>query len=217
MKVNIWSDIRCPFCYIGKRKFENALNTFDYKDKVEVVWHSFELDPNLKTQPEINIYDFLADLKGISREQAEEMNNHVSKIAQETGLHFAIEKSVIANSFNAHRIIQLAKTKGWGGEAEEEMFKAYFSENKNIDDIETLMQISLKIGLDAKEVKNILSGNGFGEEVRKDESLAHSLGIRSVPFFIFNNKYAISGAQSSEVFLQALNKSWKEYETGINQ
>jgi protein disulfide-isomerase len=114
MKVDIWSDIRCPFCYIGKRKFEKALERFPHSDKVEVVWHSFQLDPELKTQPGVHVYDYLARVKGITRDQAVRMHQHVKQSAREVGLEFNFDSAIVANSFNGHRLIQLAKSKGLG-------------------------------------------------------------------------------------------------------
>ena len=134
MKVDIWSDVRCPFCYIGKRKFEMALSQFPQKDKVEVIWHSFELDPSIKTDATINIYDYLAKAKGQSRAWSEKMHDHVLQSAREVKLDFHFEKAVVANSFNAHRLIQFAKTKDLGDAAEEALFKAQFIEGKNIVD-----------------------------------------------------------------------------------
>lgn len=212
MKVNIWSDVRCPFCYIGKKKFEMALGRFDDKDKVEVIWRSFQLDPNLETKTGINAVDHIAAIKGISQEQAEEMHNHVTRVAKEVGLEFNFEKAVVANSFNAHRLIQLAKTRGLGNEAEEQLFKAHFTEGKNIDDKETLIQTAIAIGLEQKEVEDMLASDAFAKEVKEDESQAHAIGVRGVPLFVFNDKYAVSGAQSPDTFLQALQKSWQEFE-----
>lgn len=211
MKVNIWSDIRCPFCYIGKHKFEAALEKFPHKDEVEVIWRSFELDPNLKTKPDINIYDFFADLKGVTREHAEHMNNQVSQSAREVGLEFNFDKVIVANSFNAHRIIQLAKTKGLGAEAEEQFFKAQFADGRNIDDQETLIQIGISLGLNEKEVREVLASDAYAENVQEDISNAQSIGVRGVPFFVFNDQYAVSGAQSPAVFLQTLEKAWGEF------
>lgn len=212
MKVDIWSDVRCPFCYIGKHKFEQALEQFPQKEKVEIVWHSFELDPNLKTDPGANTYDHLAKSKGIAREEAIQMTQHAANAAKEAGLKLNFDKAVVANSFHAHKLIQLAKTKGLGNEAEEQLFKAHFKDGQNIDDKEALLQIGILIGLDEKEVKEAMSSDTFGEAVLKDELQAQSLGIRGVPFFVFNNKYAVSGAQSPAVFLQALEQSWNEFE-----
>ena len=170
MKVNIWSDVRCPFCYIGKKKFEMALDRFDDKDKVEVIWRSFQLDPNLETKTGINAVDHIAAIKGISQEQAEEMHNHVTRVAKEVGLEFNFEKAVVANSFNAHRLIQLAKTRGLGNEAEEQLFKAHFTDGKNIDDNEMLIQAGVAIGLDEKEIRAMLASDAFTKEVSEDES-----------------------------------------------
>ena len=212
MKVDIWSDVRCPFCYIGKRKFEKALEKFSHKNEIEVDWHSFELDPTLKTNPEVNAVEHIAEIKGISKAQAEGMHAHVTNVAKEINLDFNFEKNVVANSFNAHRLIQLAKTKGLANEAEEALFKAHFTEGKNIDDEETLIQTGISIGLDENEVKEIFSSDAFAEEVKRDEMQAQSFGIRGVPFFILDDKYAVSGAQSPDVFSQALNQAWTEFE-----
>jgi len=212
MKVDIWSDVRCPFCYIGKRKFEKALEKFSHKNEIEVDWHSFELDPDLKTDPAVNAVEHIAEIKGISKTQAEGMHQHVTGVAKEIGLDFNFEKNVVANSFNAHRLIQLAKTHGLANEAEEALFKAHFTEGKNIDDKDTLLGMGVAIGLEEDEVKKIFISDAFTKEVRRDEMQAQSIGIRGVPFFILNNKYAVSGAQSPDIFLQALSQAWTEFE-----
>jgi predicted DsbA family dithiol-disulfide isomerase len=212
MKVDIWSDVRCPFCYIGKRKFEKALEKFPHKNEIEVNWHSFELDPTLKTDPAVNAVEHIAEIKGISKEQAEGMHAYVTNAAKEIGLDFNFEKNVVANSFNAHRLIQLAKTKGLANEAEEALFKAHFTEGKNIDDKKALIEIGLAIGLTKDDVNEIFTSDAFAQEVNQDEMQAQSFGIRGVPFFILNNKYAVSGAQSPEVFSQALSQAWTEFE-----
>ncbi|MEO5649291.1 MAG: DsbA family oxidoreductase [Ginsengibacter sp.] len=210
MEVKIWSDVRCPFCYIGKRKFEMALDKFSHKDKVKVTWHSFELDPSLETNPGINSIEHISRVKGISKQEGLEMHKHVISVAEEVGLNFDFEKSVVANSFNAHRLIQFAKSQEKGNEVEEELFKAHFTDGKNIDDKETLAQIGITIGLDEKSVKEVLDSNAFADEVKNDEQQAQLLGVRGVPFFVLNNKYGISGAQSSDTFLDALEQTWEE-------
>jgi len=212
MKVNIWSDVRCPFCYIGKRKFEMALEKFQHKNEVEVEWQSFELDPNLVTEKDANALDHLAEIKGISKAKAKEMNEYVAQVAKEVGLDFNFEKVVVANSFNAHRLIQFAKSKGLGNEAEEALFKAHFIEGKNIDDNETLVQAAVFIGLDENETREMLASAAFAKEVKQDEMQAQQFGISGVPFFVLNDKYAVSGAQSPETFLQALEQTWQETE-----
>jgi predicted DsbA family dithiol-disulfide isomerase len=211
MKIEIWSDIRCPFCYIGKRKFELALGRFPHKDNVEITWRSFQLDPGLKTQPGLHVYDYLARIKGLSRDETVRMHDHVRQVAREVNVEFNFEKAVVANSFNGHRLIQLAKTRGLGDQAEEYLFKAHFTEGRNIDDTDDLRHIGMAIGLHAGEVEDLLTSDRYSNAVKEDEHLARSLGIRAVPFFILNGKLAVSGAQSPDLFLQALTKAWSEY------
>ncbi|HEU5148072.1 MAG TPA: DsbA family oxidoreductase [Chryseosolibacter sp.] len=210
MKIDIWSDVRCPFCYIGKRKFERALEKFEHRAKVQVVWHSFQLDPQLKTQTEVHAYDYLAKVKGITYEQAVEMHERVIDIGAEVDINFAFDRVIVANSFNAHRLIQLAKVKDVADAAEEALFKAHFVEGKNIDDQEVLVHIGEELSIPVDEVRTMLLSEDFAAEVQKDESLARSIGIRGVPFFILMDKYAVSGAQAPETFLQALTKVWNE-------
>jgi predicted DsbA family dithiol-disulfide isomerase len=212
MKIEIWSDIRCPFCYIGKRKFEMGFDKFEHKNNVEVEWKSFELDPGLKTQTDVNATAHLAAIKGISKERANEMQQYVKGIANEVGLDFNADKAIVANSFNGHRLIQFAKTKGLGNEAEEALFKAHFTEGKNIDDKEVLFEIGKSIGLDENKTRDVLASEAFAKEVKSDEAQAQSYGISGVPFFVLNDKYAVSGAQSPDTFLQALEQTWKESE-----
>ena len=210
MTINIWSDIRCPFCYIGKRKFEQALEQFEHKDKVEVVWRSFELDPYLKTDPDKNLYEYFSEIKGMPIEKAREMNQHVAQAAREVGINFNLDDVVLANSLKAHRLIQMSNVKGLGSQAEEALFKAHFTEGKNIDDLTTLAEIGATLGFELEEVIKTLSSEAFTDEVRRDEAEAGALGIRGVPFFVIDNKYGVSGAQSPATFLQTLNKSWEE-------
>jgi predicted DsbA family dithiol-disulfide isomerase len=211
MKVEIWSDIRCPFCYIGKRKFETALEQFQHRNEVEVEWRSFELDPHL-THTNSNIYDYLAHRKNITREASVDMHRRVTEMAEQAGLNFSFENTVVANSFDAHRLIQLAKKNGLGDEAEERLFKAYFTEGKDISDHLTLIILGDEIGLDSKQVKQMLDSDDFADEVRYEERQAGEIGISGVPFFVINDRYAVSGAQQPEVFLHALEKGWQEFE-----
>lgn len=210
MKIEIWSDVMCPFCYIGKRKFEAALEQFENKANVEVVWKSFQLNPNMKTDAGKNITEYLAEIKGWSIEQAKEMNAHVTNMAKEVGLHYDFDKAIVANSFDAHRLIQLAKKYGKGDEVEELIFKAYFTEGKNTDDHSILTEIGISIGLEALEVKQVLASNQFADDVRKDILEAQQIGVRGVPFFVVDRKYGVSGAQPTAVFLETLTKAWAE-------
>lgn len=211
MQVEIWSDVMCPFCYIGKRKFEGALEQFQDKENVEIVWKSFQLSPELKTQPGKNIHSFLSEHKGIPVEDAKRMNDHVSQMAKQVGLVYNFDKSVVANSFNAHRFSHFAKQYGKQGEAEEKLFYSYFTDGKNIDDYETLIQIGSEIGLDKEQLKNALESNKYADEVRNDIYEAQQVGVRGVPFFLFNWKYTVSGAQNSKAFLETLEKSYSEW------
>jgi predicted DsbA family dithiol-disulfide isomerase len=211
MKVDIWSDVRCPFCYIGKRKFDMGLAQFAGKDEVEVVWHSFELDPDFKTNTALNVYDYLAAIKGQSREWSVQMHNNITKTAKEVGLDYNFDKAVPANSFNAHRLIQFAKKRGQGDAAKEAMLEAYFTDGKNIDDAATLVEIGASIGLGKTATSDMLASDAFTTEVREDEAMAAEIGINGVPFFVLDNKYAVSGAQAPEVFLGALQQAWAEH------
>jgi len=210
MKVEIWSDVMCPFCYIGKRRFEDALQQFAHKDDVEVEWKSFQLNPDMKTDPSINISQYLADAKGWTLEYAQQMNAHVTEMAEQVGLTYNLDRSVVANSFNAHRFTHLAKKHGLGDDAEEQLFKAYFTDGKNMDDIETLAGLGAEIGLDKEEVIAVLNSDTYTDEVKHDVAEAEYLGIRGVPFFVINGKYAVSGAQAVPVFSETLEKAFAE-------
>jgi len=206
MKVEIWSDVMCPFCYIGKRRFEMALEQFPHKDDVEIIWKSFQLNPNMETDPRKNINEYLAEHKGISLEQAKMMNDRVTDMAREVGLQYDFDKAIVANSFDAHRLSHFAKQFGKQNEMEERLFKAYFSEGKNTADHETLVQLAADAGLDAVKTRTMLSENDFSDDVEQDIYEAQQVGARGVPFFVFDNSYAVSGAQPAQLFLQVLNK-----------
>lgn len=212
MKVEIWSDVMCPFCYIGKRRFEQALQHFEHKEEVEIEWKSFQLNPDLETDPAISINQYLADRKGWTIDHARQMNDHVTKMAAEAGLTYNMDKAVVANSFKAHRFSHLAKKHGLGVEAEEALFKAYFTDSKNIDDNAILTELGKQIGLDGAEVKQVLNSEAYADDVKHDIDTAQYLGIQGVPFFVLNNKYAVSGAQAVDVFEQSLTKAFGEWQ-----
>lgn len=212
MKIEIWSDVMCPFCYIGKRRFEDALQHFASKDEIEVEWKSFQLNPDMKTDPSININQYLADIKGWNLEYAQNMNAHVTEMAAQVGLTYNFDKAVVANSFNAHRFSHLAKKHGLGEAAEEALFKAYFTDGKNIDDKDTLIDLGVSIDLNADEIKQVLDSDAFTDAVKHDIAEAQQLGIRGVPFFVMNNKYGVSGAQAVPVFAETLEKSFAEWQ-----
>lgn len=207
MIVEIWSDVMCPFCYIGKRKFEAALAQFPHRDRVEVVWKSFQLDPSLETDPGKSVQQSLAEKKGWSLEYTQQSMTHVTHMAKAVGLDYDFDKAVVANSFDAHRFSHLAKKHGLQDQAEEKLFAAYFTEGKNTADRQTLIQLGVEIGLDATEVGKMLSGNDYAQEVKNDIDEARQLGLTGVPFFVFERKFGVSGAQDSKVLLQVLEKA----------
>jgi predicted DsbA family dithiol-disulfide isomerase len=207
MKVEIWSDVMCPFCYIGKRKFEKALAQFEHKDKVIVEWKSFQLNPNLVTDPTKNTLEYLAQSKGWTMDYTKQTTEHVSNIAKEQGLDFNFEKAVVANSFDAHRLLHLAKKYNLQNECKEQLLKAYFIDGKNTADHELLTKIGINIGLNETEITETLNSNLYANEVNEDIYHAQQVGVKGVPFFVFGNKYAISGAQEPETFLGALQKA----------
>jgi len=212
MEISIWSDIRCPFCYIGKRKFEAALKDFAHSDKIQVAWKSFELDPSLETQTDMNAIEHFIGSKGIEKEQAMQMFEGATQMAKDAGIDFNLEKSVPANSLKAHRLLHFAKTKGSVDSLKEALLSAQLVEGKNIDDIDFLAALGASHGLDETEVRTMLASDDFTYEVRQDQMEARNLGISGVPFFVLNNKYGVSGAQPSEVFLETLENAWAAYE-----
>lgn len=214
MKVDIWSDIRCPFCYVGKKNFEKALHQFPQSEKIEVTWHSFQLDPHLKTQPDKNSLDYFSEIKGVSEKQAKEMYAHVYKAAKEAGIEFNFDHQKVANSYRAHLLLQLAASKNVANEAEEALFKAQLIEGKNIDDEATLIEIGKSISLNEEDIKNALISEEFAAQVSRDMLLAQQMQISSVPFFVINDKYGVSGAQPTPVFSEVLEKSWEEFSGG---
>ena len=211
MKIEIWSDIICPFCYIGKRNFETALAQFNEKDQVEVVWKSFQLDPSVPEVAEESQQDYLVKRKGMSASQVKSMLDNVTQMAKNAGLEYHLDQSVMVNSFKAHRLIQLAKKKGLGNEVEERLFSAFFTEGLNVADTETLIGLGKEIGLDEESIKNALENKKYAEMIYKDIDEAQTLGVRGVPFFVFDRKYGVSGAQPPEQFLQTLDKSFSEW------
>lgn len=210
MKVEIWSDVACPFCYIGKKRFEKALEGFTHKAEIEVEWKSFQLDPSLPEDRKVNIQEYMAQQKGMSIAEVKAMFQHVVEMAQSEGIHMQMDEIVMANTRTMHRLIQYAKSKGLGAEAEEGFFNAYFS-GKDFTNKSILLEISIKIGLDEKEAANVIHSNEFSNEVDKDIYEARNVGVSGVPHFVFNNKYTVSGAQPSDVFKGALEKAYGEW------
>lgn len=216
MKVEVWSDIMCPFCYIGKRNYEAALKQFADSSDIEIVWKSFQLDPDIKqdTNSKVSVYQYLADRKGWSYEQSVKVHETVVQTAKNAGLEYNFDKAIIANSFNAHRLIQMAKAKGLGDKAEERFFFAYFTEGKDLENPGVLTELGKDIGLTEADINDALTKDEYAYAIQQDIQEAQNLGLRGVPFFIFNRKYAISGAQPTEAFLETLEKSFADWQKG---
>ncbi|MCA8832012.1 DsbA family oxidoreductase [Hymenobacter pini] len=210
MKIEIWSDILCPFCYIGKRRLEKALASFDHAQDVEIHWRSFELDPQANPTPGESQYARLAHKYGQSEAWARQMSANMAQMAAEEGLAFDFDHVVPANSLRAHRLVHLAARHGQQDAAKERLFKAYLEEGLDINDGATLVRLAAELGLPAAEVEQLLASSQFEQEVRYDEYQAQQLNIRGVPYFVFEDKYAVSGAQPTELFREVLEKVWAE-------
>ncbi len=210
MKVEIWSDIACPFCYLGKHHFDEAVKSLPGDAEVDVEWKSFELDPNAERDIKEDLYTKLANKYGRDREWAVESSNAIADKGKALGLEFNMDKIVPTNTFDAHRLLHLAKSKGKQIEAEEALFEAYFRDGKHVGNHEDLIAVGKQIGLEEKDVKSMLSSDQFAEEVREDEALSREFRISGVPFFVINRKYGISGAQPVEHFVQMLSKAQNE-------
>ena len=209
MKIEIWSDIMCPFCYIGKRQLETALEAFP-GNNFEIEWKSFQLDPTIEPQSGKDVYTFLAERKGISVEQSIEMHKGVVERAKSVGLDYHFDKAIISNSLTAHRIIHLAKSKKLGDEMEEIFFKAYFTDGKDLNDAQTLIELGIKAGLNSNEVKEVVENeNLYLIDVKGDIREAQEIGVQGVPFFVFDRKYAVSGAQPVEAFVNTIKEVQK--------
>jgi len=211
MKIEIWSDVMCPFCYIGKRHLEQALAALPFQKDIQIDWKSYQLNPEYKNEGGESLYDYLSRSKGISVDQAKQMTTQVSQMANNVGLNIDFENNIPANSFNAHRLIHFAASKGKQDEAEESLFKAHFTENKDIDNLEVLLSVAAELGLELSEAKAALESNAFEEEVRYDIYESQQLGVRGVPFFVMDRKYALSGAQPVEAFKQAITQGYNEW------
>ncbi len=206
MKIEVWSDYVCPFCYIGKRRLEEALEETGLKEKTEVVFKAFELDPNSPDSSDESMQAVLAKKYGMSLEEAKKMTDNVEVQAKTVGLDYDFDKMTPANTFRAHRLAKLAEQEGIGAELSERLLRAYFIEGQKIGTNDVLLALAEEVGLSSDRVKEVLEGDTFTEEVRHDITEAGQIGVRGVPFFVINRKYAISGAQPAETFAEALRK-----------
>jgi predicted DsbA family dithiol-disulfide isomerase len=208
MKIEVWSDVACPFCYIGKQHLDQALEQF--AEQVEVEWHSFQLDPSFQPVPGKSHEDLLSEKKGWSVSQTRQIHEHVTNMGKEAGIEFRFDEVVPANTLLAHQLIQLGRNSGRQHEVEEKLFSAYFRDGKNIGDAETLIEIGTAAGLHEEVVKKAITSNAFTGEIKADQQEANELGVSGVPFFVFDRRFAVSGAQPVSVFQQVLEKVREE-------
>ncbi|AZK45426.1 DsbA family oxidoreductase [Paenibacillus lentus] len=210
MKIDIWSDFACPFCYIGKRKFEAALEKFPHRDQVEVGFRSFELAPDAQKNTGKDMNTVLAEKYGMPYERAKQMNDQVTLQAAEVGLEYHMDSVIPTNTHDAHQLTHFAKQHGKANEMAERLFKAYFTEGLDLGDLPTLARLAAEIGLNEHDALKTLEEAPLNHTVTEELQEGARLGITGVPFFVFNNKYAVSGAQPSETFLEVLQQVWQE-------
>jgi predicted DsbA family dithiol-disulfide isomerase len=206
MKIEVWSDYVCPFCYIGKRRLEEALAETGLGEKAEIVFKAFELDPHSPATSDETMQEVLAKKYGTSLDEAKNMTDNVAVQAKTVGLNYDFAKMTPANTFNAHRLAKLAEQEGVGTEMSERLLQAYFIENQKIGTENVLLKIAEEAGLARDRVKEVLDSDEFADNVRSDIAEAGQIGVRGVPFFVIDRKYAISGAQPAEAFAEALRK-----------
>ncbi|MFC8275368.1 DsbA family oxidoreductase [Streptomyces sp. NPDC057271] len=210
MRVEIWSDIACPWCYIGKARFEKGLAEFAHRDEIEVVHRSFELDPNRPKGDTAPVIDMLAKKYGRTLDEARAMEAHVASNAHSEGLGYRTEGRDHGNTFDIHRLLHLAKERGRQNELLDLAYRANFAEERSVFDDETLVRLGAEAGLDETEVRTVLADEtAYADAVRADEREAAELGANGVPFFVLDRRYGISGGQPAEVFTQALEQAWQ--------
>jgi len=210
MKIEIWSDVACPWCFIGKRRFEAALASFPHRDAVDVTWRSYQLDPALPEHYDGTELEYLSSRKGMPAQQVSQMFDHVARQAKGEGLDYHFENVVVANSFTAHRLIHLAAAHGKQDAAKERLLSDHFEHGKDIGSRGYLSSLGTDLGLPAGEVEELFTTDKYTDEVRFDFQEARALGISGVPFFVIDRKFGLSGAQPTETFTAALNQAWQE-------
>jgi predicted DsbA family dithiol-disulfide isomerase len=210
MQVEIWSDVVCPWCYLGKVRFERALGSFEHRDDVEVVYRSFELDPTAEPGHTTPTVDLLAEKYGMTVQQANDAQHQMEQRAAADGLTFHLEGLHSGNTRDAHRLTQLAKARNVQPALVERLHRAYFTEQASVFDAASLTEIAVDAGLDRDEVARVLAGDEYADAVIADETMARDLGANGVPFFVIDRRYGISGAQSSELIAESLSRAWAD-------
>jgi predicted DsbA family dithiol-disulfide isomerase len=204
LKIEVWSDVVCPWCYIGKRRLESALAELEHPGEVQVLWRSFQLDPSFPRGVRRPVLEVLAEKTGGSIEQARAMTDQVGALAAQDGLTYDFEDATMVNTFDAHRLTHLAKAHGLGGEMHERLLRAQLVEVQTLDDRDTLIALAAEVGVPADEARRVLEGDDYSREVEEDIVEARALGVSGVPFFVLDRAYGVSGAQPVEVFRSAL-------------
>lgn len=204
MKVEIWSDVMCPFCYIGKKQFENALSLFEGRDNVDIIWRSFELNPAIEYTEGYTLTDYLSDIKGMEKESVKRNFERLTEQGQPLGIDFKFDIAKVVNSRKSHKLIQIAKKQGLQNEVEEALFHAYFTKGKNLEEDSILADIAKSCGINFTDFAEISESQELDQAVNSDVYMAQQVGARGVPFFVFDDAYAISGAHGADTFLNVL-------------
>lgn len=208
MDVEIWSDVACPWCYVGKRRFEAALEQFEHRDDVRVTWRSFELDPDAPHERTGDRAERLAEKYGMTVQQAREAEERLTDVAAGEELSFRFDIARSGTTFDGHRLVHLAESHDLQDAMKERLLRAYFTEGELISDHDTLVRLALEVGLDEAEVRELLAGDSYADEVREDERTAGELGISAVPTFVVDRKLGASGAQPPDALLDLLREGW---------
>lgn len=213
MKITIWSDFVCPFCFIGEAHLNGALQKFEHADDVDIEYKSFQLMPEGDYVPGKAYAETFSDMKGMPVAQAEAMLKNVTDSASRSGVEINYDIAKLANTFDAHRVFQYAKEQGKGNEFFQRGYVAHFTDGEILSDTDTIVRLAEEVGLDGAEVRKIVEDKTNTEKVQQDISEARAVGVQGVPFFVIDNKYAVSGAQPVEAFSQVLNQVWEEKQT----
>ncbi|HEX7299551.1 MAG TPA: DsbA family oxidoreductase [Solirubrobacteraceae bacterium] len=209
MHVEIWSDIVCPWCYVGKRRFEAALAALEQRDDVRVTWRSFELDPHAPREREVDSATHLAEKYGITVEEARASQQNLAEVAAADGLDMRFDRARGGNTFDGHRLVHLAASHGQQDAMKERLMRAYFTEGEPIGDAKALVRLAGEVGLSGDEVRDVLGSDRYAAEVRADESTAMALGITAVPFFVVDRKMGAAGAHPPDALLELLRRGWE--------
>jgi len=210
MKITIWSDFVCPFCFIGESHLDKALENFTHAKEVEIEYKSFLLMPDAQYVPGQNYAETFSNMKGVPLEQAEAMLKQVTDMAKNSGVEINYDKAKLTSTYDAHRVFQYAKEQGKGNEFFNRFYAAHFTEGEVLNDTETVVRLAEEVGLDGPQVRKVMESKEHTDQVTNDISEARSVGVQGVPFFVIDNKYAVSGAQPVDVFNQVLDKVWEE-------